>query len=255
MSGLAVGYLRVSTEGQVGEDKFGLPVQRQAIQEYAHQHGLHVVCWHGDEGITGATLDRPGLKDMLDRLPDLKQQGLEFVLVAKMDRLARDLMAQLWIEKELLRHGVELVSVAEPFRGQDPANVLFRQIIGAFAQFEKARIADRLSAGKRLKASQGGFAGGPAPLGYRTDPLTKCLEVDEDKVPTVRRVFDLREEHPDWTLDRIASVLNQEGHTTAKGKPFGKVQVKRILDRRELYAGLYRYAGLQAPGKHQAIIS
>jgi len=79
--------------------------------------------------VSGATLDRAGLQAMLT---DAARGGFQAVVVAKMDRLARDLMAQLWIEKEfqlwiekeLMKAGVEIVSVAEPFRGQDPANVL-----------------------------------------------------------------------------------------------------------------------------------
>ncbi|HHY99095.1 MAG TPA: hypothetical protein GX509_10200 [Firmicutes bacterium] len=57
-----------------------------------------------------------------------------------------------------------------------------------------------------------------------------------------------------WSLQAIADQLNREGHTTAQGRAFHKMQVKRILDRREFYEGEYRYAGIEARGKHQAIL-
>ncbi|MNW56141.1 Recombinase [compost metagenome] len=57
-----------------------------------------------------------------------------------------------------------------------------------------------------------------------------------------------------WTLSQIASQLNEEGFTTQQGKSFTKVQVKRILDRKEFYQGQYRYGGIEAIGLHQAII-
>lgn len=196
-------------------------------------------------------MDRPGLRDLLAAAA---RGEFKAVLVAKMDRVARDLMAQLWIEKELLRGEVELVSVAEPFRGQDPANILFRQIIGAFAQFEKSRIAERMTDGRKQKARTGGYAGGRAAIGYRARKGAGILELDEEKAGTVLRVFELRDENPGWSLQHLAAELNAEGHCTAQGKPFRKVQVKRILDRRDFYAGHYRYAGITAEGKHRAIL-
>lgn len=249
---MAAGYIRVSTDGQVGEDRFGLSAQREQIETFARQQGFEIVKWYDDEGISGATLSREGLQQLLS---DSEQDMFTAVIVAKMDRLARDLMAQLWIEKELLRHNVEIVSAAEPFRGQDPANVLFRQIIGSFAQFEKARIAERLMGGRKQKAKQGGYSGGGAAIGYKSVRGQKTLLVDMDKAAAVKRVFELRDQNPLCSLQAIAELINSEGYTTAQGKEFSKVQVKRILDRRALYSGGYEYGGVCAgQGQQQAII-
>jgi len=247
----AAGYLRVSTEGQIGEERFGLEAQREAVEAYAKAQGYEVAEWYIDEAISGATLDRPELTRLLG---DAEAGKFAFVLVAKMDRVARDLMAQLWIEKELLRGGVELISAAEPFRGQDPANVLFRQVIGAFAQFERARIAERMAGGRKQKAKAGGYAGGGAPIGYTSTNGAKVLALDAEKADTVRRLFELREEWPGASLEALAGMMNAEGLTTAQGAIWRKAQVKRVLDRREFYAGTYTYAGIEAEGKHEAII-
>lgn len=247
----AAGYLRVSSEGQIGEDKFGLPAQKEAIEAYAQAQGYEIVGWYVDEAISGATLDRPELQRLLS---DAEAGMFSAVLVAKMDRVARDLMAQLWIEKELLHAGVELVSVSEPFRGQDPANVLFRQVIGAFAQFERARIAERMAGGRKQKARRGGYAGGGAPIGYTAEKGAKVLMLDGEKATTVRRAFELADAHPGASLQALADMLNAEGHTTAHGTRFKKMTVKRILDRRGFYEGTYVYAGIEAEGKHAAIL-
>ena len=249
----AAGYLRVSTPGQAEDDRFGLADQRAAIESYAAKSGFEIVGWYADEGISGGTLDRPGLQALL---ADAAKGEFQAVVVAKMDRVARDLMAQLWIEKELLKAGVEIVSVAEPFRGQDPANVLFRQIIGAFAQFEKARIAERMTGGRKQKARQGGYSGGRPALGYKAARVEKALAVDEEEAETVRRLFALREEHPDWTLQRLADRLNSEGHRTKLGAEFKPMTVKRALDRRSLYEGEYCYSGIEVVhGKQPALIT
>lgn len=247
----AAAYLRVSTEGQVGDDKFGLAAQREAIEQAAKTQEFEIVSWFEDEGISGATLDRPGLMSLLEHA---KVGEFQVVLVAKMDRVARDLMAQLWIEKELLKAQVELVSAAEPFRGNDPANVLFRQIIGAFAQFEKSRIAERMSGGRRQKAARGGYAGGQPATGYRARRGGKALEVDPEAARLVRRVFELRDALPDATLQVLADRLNAEGFKGPRGGTIFSMQVKRILDRRAFYEGQYRYAGIVSVGQHAALL-
>ena len=247
-----VGYLRVSTQDQAGEDRFGLAAQREAIEDYARREGHTVTAWYEDAGISGGTLDRPGLQSLLTEAPG---GSFSTVVVAKMDRIARELAASLWIEKELLKAGVELVSVAEPFRGQDPANVLFRQMIGAFAQFEKSRIAERMVGGRTAKAKTGGYAGGGAPMGYQAQRGGKALTADPNKADTVQAIFTLRNQYPEWTLREIAQALNDAGHTTAQGKQFAAMQVKRVLDREDFYRGVYQYAGITAPGQQPAILS
>lgn len=245
------GYIRVSTDNQIGEDRFGIAAQREAIEAFCAASGTKIDKWYYDEGVSGAKMDRPGLQELL---ADASNGQVKALVVAKMDRIARDLMAQLWIEKELLKHGVEIISAGEPFRGQDPANVLFRQIIGAFAQFEKSRISERMSGGRRQKAKRGGYAGGRAAFGYKAKKGSKRLELDPEKAVTVRRVFEIKAEVPKASLQFIADKLNGEGHTTAMGKEFTRVQVKRILEREDLYKGDYTYAGIIAPGRHIAII-
>jgi hypothetical protein len=82
----------------------------------------------------------------------------------------------------------------------------------------------------------------------------KVLALDAEKAETVRRLFELREECPGASLAALAGMMNAEGLTTAQGAIWRKAQVKRVLDRREFYTGTYTYAGIEAEGKHEAII-
>lgn len=247
----AAAYLRVSTDGQTGEDKFGLPAQKEAILAYAINQGIEVVAFFEDNGISGATLDRPALHQLLH---DAGQGLFNVVLVAKMDRVARDLYTALFIEKELLVSNVEIVSVSEPVGGRDPMNTAFRQMMGVFAELEKSMITMRMSGGRKQKARSGGYAGGGAAVGYKAQRGSKVLQLDQEKAGTVKRVFELRQAHEDWSLQQLADQLNIEGHTTAQEKSFKPMQVKRILDREDFYSGRYSYAGIEAEGKHEAII-
>jgi len=246
----AAGYLRVSTEAQAGPERYGLDSQRSDIEAFAAAGGYEVITWYTDAGISGGTLDRPGLVACMDAAA---HRSVDVVLVAKMDRLSRDLMGSLWIRKELLRYDVQVLSVAEPFDAEDPAGRLFMQIVSAFAEFEKNRITERLSGGRKQKAKQGGYSGGRPALGYTATKGGKVLTLDPVGAATVQRVFALRSEK--LSMNKIAAALNQEGITTATGARWHDMTVKRVLDREPLYSGRYEYAGVIAvQGKQQAIL-
>ena len=247
---MIIGYLRVSTEGQLGEDRFGLAAQRETIEAYARREGISIDEYRTDEAITGATLDRPALQQILD---EAAQGKIQKVIVAKLDRLARDLYICLYVQRELARHGVAIVSASEP-AGDGPWGQLSWHMLGAFAEFEKAMITLRMTTGRKAKARRGGYAGGGAAIGYTATRGAKVLELDPRKAEAVRMAFKLRAEYPTWRLQDIADALNNAGHTTARGAEFRPMQVKRILDREALYSGVYVYTNIEAEGKHPAII-
>lgn len=248
-----LGYCRVSTENQNGCDSFGLETQRDAITKYCTAHGLELVSIFEDPALSGSLppLERPGLHALLE---NLKASEVKEVIVTRLDRLARDTMLSLWLMKEIKKLGAELVSIAEPGRWEDPTQKLLLTMVAAFAEFEKSLISSRLSSGRKTKARNGGYAGGKAPIGYKAERRDKTLTLDEEKTDTVRRVFELRDAKPDASLQKIADILNVEGLTTKEGKLFHPMQVKRILDRRAFYEGIYRYSGVEAGGKHQRIL-
>lgn len=246
-----VGYCRVSTDEQA-ELGYGLAAQEERIRHYAAAMGIELADVIRDDGYSGATLDRPGLQQLLARI-DAGEIGT--VIVAKLDRLSRSLRDLLNLYDACFEaRGVALVSVAEQFDTSTAAGRLFFQLVGSFAEFERRQIAERTASGRRVKASRGGYAGGGAPIGYRAERGSKVLHLDEAKAATVRRVFELAGQG--YSCRQIAALLNAEGHTTAAGAPFTHVQVARILRRRILYAGGYAYAGVVAErGQHAAILA
>ncbi len=241
-------YLRVSTENQTAEDRYGMDAQRHAINEYCRAKGIEIIAWYEDPGISGSTLDRPGLQQLLS---DAGQGEFKQVIVAKMDRVARDLYTSLFIEKQLLIHDVPIISISEPVSGNDPMQTAFRQMMGVFAELEKSMITARLSGGRKQKARAGGYAGGGVSLGYKVKRDQKVIELDPAKIDTVKRIFELKEGR---TLQQIADRLNEEGHRTAQGSEFRPTQVMRILKKESFYQGKYNYSGIEADGQHKSII-
>lgn len=246
----AAAYLRVSTDAQVGPDKYGLDVQRADIEAYAIANGYEIVTWYTDAGVSGTEVSRPQLNACL-----LAAARHEFdaVIVAKLDRFSRDLLGSLWLRKEFLRSNVQVVSVAEPYDAADLSSRLFMQMVCAFAEFEKGKIAERLMRGRKAKAGNGGWPGGRAPIGYTNTPGSGVLTLDLAGAEAVQMIFALRKSG--LSMEKIAYVLNFEGKKTAQGKSWNGSQVKRVLDRKTVYAGGYEFAGVHAEkGQQQAIL-
>lgn len=85
----AVGYCRVSTDGQVGEDKFGIDSQKEQILEYAKRNDYEILEWFIDEGVSGVKESRPAFDKII--YGDVSNPPYESVIVAKNDRIARDI--------------------------------------------------------------------------------------------------------------------------------------------------------------------
>lgn len=159
----AYGYLRVSGRGQIGGD--GFPRQREAITRYAKAHGIEIVAWYTERGISGGTEweDRPAWSEMMQAL-----NGVRTVIIEKLDRLARELFVQEYILRDLTRREVRLVSATEDDIDADPTRVLMRQIMGAIAQYDRAMTVTKLrQARKRAKVATGRCEG-RKPYGERT---------------------------------------------------------------------------------------
>jgi DNA invertase Pin-like site-specific DNA recombinase len=210
----AFGYLRVSGRGQLDGD--GFPRQKDAIQRYADAHGMTIVRWFQERAVCGATEweNRPAWSDMVQKL-----NGVRTVLVEKVERLARDLGVQEWILRDLKARGVVLVSATEENLDADPTRVLFRQMLGAIAQYDRAMTVLKLRAARRRIRAATGRCEGRKPYGELPG---------EGEV--LARMTELRSQ--ERTFDHIAALLNAEGVQTriAGGHWYGST-VAKILRR------------------------
>lgn len=229
-------YVRVSTEGQ--EEGTGLDVQRNHIVAYAAANGLTIAEWHQDTE-SGAKERRGGLDALRAKIA---AGGVGTVLVYRLDRIARDALLAETLYREWTRAGVRIISVSEAMLDDSLSGRLLRTILAGFAEYERAVICLRTSSGRKARvANAGTFHGGGVPYGYRAtgdrrQPGHGVLEVVDDHADAVRRAFALHDGTA-LTLKEIAATLNAEGYRTAEGMLFGGVQVRRIIDRRDVYAG------------------
>lgn len=255
-----IGYVRVSTSGQA-KDGYRLAYQQDEIRAYCQSQGWNLLDIYVDEGISGAKIDEDTLE--VDRigfqtmLAALSSRNIDAVVVLNTSRLWRSDIVKVLVHREFKKYGVDVRSIEQPTYSiykKDPSDFLINGLMELLDAYQRLEITMKLCRGRHKKAQQGGYAGGRAAFGYKVRKGQKAIEVNDKQAQAVKRVFQLRQQCPNWTLSEIASALNDEGYRTQQGKLFTKVQVKRILDRRDFYKGIYRYGDIKAEGLHQAII-
>ena len=244
-----IAYIRVSTDGQCGEDKFGLDVQREQITEYCARNDMNILKWFMDEGESGAK-ERPGFDEIV--YGDVSNPPYEAVIVAKSDRVARDINIYYYYKMLLIKKDVKLISIAEDF-GQFG---VFANMLEAFtlcvAEMERENITKRTSSGRKVKASKGGYSGGRPPYGY--SPLNGKLVIVPEEAEVVRYIISAKD--GGVTYQAICDKLNAEGKTNRSGSKFSISTVQVIVENKPLYQGMYRY-GKDAEwveGEHEPIL-
>ena len=222
-------YLRVSTDKQA-DGGLGLAVQEKAVRAYLRERRTRAARFFEDRGVSGAVEDRPALTELLDalRLGDV-------VVVARLDRLARDLLTQEFLLRDIKQRGADLVScsAAEADYLQDdphdPTRKLIRHVLGAVSEFERALIRLRLQRGRALKAENGGFAYGSPPFGFRAEggELVPVHE-EQEAIALARKLH-----HSGSSLREIGNALTHEGHRSKRGGAWHPSTVARLLNHQQ----------------------
>jgi len=229
----AVGYLRQSTDGQ------RLDEQRDAISTWATAKGIAVVAWFDDLGISGdaPVAERPGLQSAIRAL---RPERAGILVSSKRDRISRDPLTTMLIERAARDEGAVLATVESTSTGNTRQDVFMRRILDASAEFELATIRDRTRAALAAKKSRGERTGGLPPYGWRTvgprvpHPtipgrfLPQRLEPNPDEAEVIATARQLRDQHG-WSLRDITRELTELGKVSRVGKPFRLTQVARML--------------------------
>lgn len=156
-------YMRISTEKH--QDT---ALQEQAIMRFLQYKEFTDIQIYCDKGFTGSNRDRLDLKRLLD---DVKTGTIERVIVWKFDRLSRSLSDLLDLIRTFKEHNVSLVSVSENIDLSTPMGNTMMQVVGAFAELERATIIERTIAGMAAKKAQGLHMG-------RKSKLTRQQELE-----------------------------------------------------------------------------
>jgi len=204
----AIGYVRVSTEGQV-EDGVSLDAQESKIRAWAELNGAAEIRIFKDAGISGSRSDnRPGLQAALGAV----SPG-DVLIVYSLSRLSRSTKETLTLSEVLQKRDVDLVSLSEKIDTTSAAGKMVFRLLAVLSEFERDQISDRTKAALQYKKQNGEKTGGDVPFGYRA--RAGKLYADPKEQEAVRLILDRHEKGK--SLRSIARELEAAGHRRKAG--------------------------------------
>jgi site-specific DNA recombinase len=253
-------YTRKSSEEGLEQEFNSLQAQREACEAFIdsqrHEGWVCLRAAYDDGGFSGATMDRPALKQLLE---DITAGRVDTVVVYKIDRLTRSLADFAKIVEILDARGASFVSVTQQFNTTTSMGRLTLNVLLSFAQFEREvigeRIRDKIAASKR----KGMWMGGVPSLGYGVQDH-KLVMIDSE-ADTVRLIFRRYAELGSVRLlqaELEARGIKSKSWTSASGrlvggKPFSRGALYLMLQNRT-YLGDIVHKGQFHPGEHTPII-
>ena len=258
----AVIYLRVSTKEQAekgGEKEgFSIPAQREACTRKAVSLGAVVAEEFVDRGESARSAKRPELQKMLAYV---KENPVSFVIVHKIDRLARDRGDDVEISVALKAAGTTLVSCSENI-DETPSGILLHGIMSSIAEFYSRNLANEVNKGLIQKAKSGGTPC-KAPVGYlnvrkvEDGREVRTVEIDPERAPLVAWAFRAYASGQ-WTIRNLLDEVTRRGllsKPTPK-RPSQPIVISAFHEmlKNPYYIGIVRYRGIEYQGKHEPLI-
>lgn len=218
---VAIAYVRASKR----EQRLSPAAQRAAIESWAAQERVRVVAWCIDHGVRSiAPLERrPALCAALSAV---RQHKSAVLVVARRDRIARDVVLAGNIERAVATAGARLVSASGEGNGDSPADAFIRTVIDGAAQYEHGLIRARTTAALAAKRARGERIGS-VPFGFALHADGVRLVADRREQSTIVRARRLRGHG--LSLRAIAARLAAEGRVSRSGRRFIAEQVTRML--------------------------
>ncbi len=254
-------YTRKSSEEGLEQAFNSLDAQREACEAFVrsqrHEGWVLLPTAYDDGGISGGTLERPALQQLL---ADIRTGKVDLVIVYKVDRLTRSLADFAKIVDVFDAQGASFVSVTQQFNTATSMGRLTLNMLLSFAQFEREvtgeRIRDKIAASKR----KGMWMGGVVPLGY--DVNDRKLVINQAEAVTVTQIYQLY-----LVLGSVRLLQEQLATAGVRSKLRPAVENPRmrggqvlvrgalyLMLQNRLYRGEVVHQGNIYPGEHAAII-
>lgn len=222
VSSTAVIYLRVSTKEQAkkggSSEGYSIPAQREACLRKVESLKATVLAEFVDRGESARSANRAELQALLRFV---EENHVDYVVVHKVDRLARNRVDDVKINVAPKQAGVILVSVTENI-DETPSGLLLHGIMSSIAEFYSRNLANEVMKGSLQKVRNGGTPT-MAPIGYLNvrrvveGRETRTIDLDPDRAPLMRWAFE-QYATGDWTLRGLLQAVTEKGLTTGRAR-------------------------------------
>ena len=252
-------YLRVSSTQQVEKDLteegYSIPAQREACLRLLEQKGWEFAGEYVDAGESARSADRPALQRLLSDLRETSD--VSYVVVHKIDRMARNLEDHAAIRAAFAKSGARLVSVSEA-TGDTPSGRFLEGILASMAEYYSANLSQEIKKGMRQKLKMGGWPR-RAPIGYlnKRDSIdgrsVASIVIDAERAPLVALAFDVYSRGA-IGVHALAERMAEHGLRSKNDKVVSASRWPEIL-RNPFYVGRVCEGDEEYPGIHEALIS
>jgi DNA invertase Pin-like site-specific DNA recombinase len=258
MSLRAALYLRVST-GRQAEHDLSIPDQRAHALAWLEQKKWIAAAEYVEAGASATDDKRPEFQRMIERACD-GENTIDVIVVHSFSRFFREAFGLEFYVRKLAKHGVRLVSVTQEL-GDDPAQVMMRQVIALFDEYQSKENAKHVLRSMKENARQGYWNGSRPPFGFRTveverrgSRVKKRLEVDPVEAETARLIFKLFTEGNEGSgplgVKKLVGWLNERGYRTRNGARWGVGPLHAMLTN-PVYAGRMRFNRSEARSRRR----
>ena len=217
-------YLRVSTTNQL--DNTSIEHQREKINLYCKFHDIEIIKEFKDEAQSGKSKDREQYKEMINFVLD-KSNKINAIMCYKSDRIHRKLRNLIDMIEDLQENKIEFISVTEQFDTSTPQGMLFLQMLGSFAEFERKIIAERTRSGRISNGKNELHPGGRVPYGYKLKDGK--LVIVKEQADMIKKIFNMRSKG-----NKLIEISKDVG--------MSKQRISKIL-KNKIYVGEFNYNG------------
>ena len=180
-------YCRLSQDDGLDGDSNSIQNQKSILQRFAEDHHFPNPCFYVDDGFSGGNFQRPAFQQMI---ADMENGEIGIIVTKDLSRLGRNqLHTGLYIEERFPMFGVRYIAINDNVDTENAESNDLMPFKNLFNEWFIRDTSRKIRAVLKAKAERGERLGTRAPYGYRKDPDTKKLIVDEEAAAIVRRIF------------------------------------------------------------------
>ena len=180
-------YCRLSQDDGIEGDSNSIQNQKAILQKFAEDHHFPSPCFYVDDGFSGGIFQRPAFQQMIS---DMENGEIGIIVTKDLSRLGRNqLHTGLYIEERFPMFGVRYIAINDNVDTDSSESNDLMPFKNLFNEWFIRDTSRKIRAVLKAKAERGERLGTRTPYGYRKDPDTKKLIVDEEAAAIVRRIF------------------------------------------------------------------
>ena len=180
-------YCRLSQDDGIEGDSNSIQNQKSILRKFAEDHRFPSPCFYVDDGFSGGNFQRPAFQQMIS---DMENGEIGIIVTKDLSRLGRNqLHTGLYIEERFPMFGVRYIAINDNVDTDSSESNDLMPFKNLFNEWFIRDTSRKIRAVLKAKAERGERLGTRAPYGYRKDPDTKKLIVDEEAAAIVRRIF------------------------------------------------------------------